>query len=258
MATEDEDEELTFDAGEAPAAKPAAPEPKAEAQPEPAPAKAEAPAAKPEPAAPAAEAKPAEAKPAEAAAAPARKPSRSGMAIAACLGVCVLTSTVAAVQSWRAAGIAADAASAGSTKDVIAKLNALQSLMEQQRDAIDELSTRPSLAAASASPQSVDGQINALAAAVKANQQMAEQLPSVVMQQVDARLARAEARRPAPAPAARTQAAVRPAVQRSAPVKRAPERTQERTADAAKVLSTPIVPIVAEKKRPAGEAISYP
>lgn len=246
MATEDDDEELTFDAEAPQAAKPKAAEP----QPEPAPAKAEAEAPAPEPtAAPAAP--PADAKPAEAAA-PSRKPSRSGMAIAACLGVCVLTSTIAAVQSWRAASIAADASSAGSTKDVIAKLNALQSLMEQQRDAIDELSTRPGLAAASASPQSVDGQINALAAAVKANQQMAEQLPSVVMKQVDARLARAEPRRAAPA-STRPQA-TRPAAQRSAAPKRAPERS----AEAAKILNTPIAPAVAEKKRPAGEEISYP
>lgn len=255
MATEDDDEELTFDAEAPQAAKPKAAEP----QPEPAPAKAQAEAPAPEPAAepapepapaptaaPAAEAKPAEAAP------PSRKPSRSGMAIAACLGVCVLTSTIAAVQSWRAASIAADASSAGSTKDVIAKLNALQTLMEQQRDAIDELSTRPGLAAASASPQSVDGQINALAAAVKANQQMAEQLPSVVMKQVDARLARAEPRRAAPA-STRPQAA-RPAAQRSAAPKRAPERS----AEAAKVLNTPIVASSAEKKRPAGEDISYP
>ncbi|MFD0847387.1 hypothetical protein [Sphingosinicella xenopeptidilytica] len=255
MATEDDDEELTFDAEAPQAAKPKAAEP----QPEPAPTKAEAEAPAPEPAAepapepapaptaaPAAEAKPAEAAP------PSRKPSRSGMAIAACLGVCVLTSTIAAVQSWRAASIAADASSAGSTKDVIAKLNALQTLMEQQRDAIDELSTRPGLAAASASPQSVDGQINALAAAVKANQQMAEQLPSVVMKQVDARLARAEPRRAAPA-STRPQA-VRPAAQRSAAAKRAPERS----AEAAKVLNTPIVASSAEKKRPAGEEISYP
>jgi ribonuclease E len=256
VATEDDDEELTFDAEAPQAAKPKAAEP----QPEPTPAKAEAEAPAPEPAAeatpkptPAPAAAPtAEAKPAEAAA-PSRKPSRSGMAIAACLGVCVLTSTIAAVQSWRAASIAADASSAGSTKDVIAKLNALQTLMEQQRDAIDELSTRPGLAAASASPQSVDGQINALAAAVKANQQMAEQLPSVVMKQVDARLARAEPRRAAPAPSTRPPAA-RPAAQRSAAPKRAPERS----AEAAKVLSTPIAPAVAEKKRPAGEEISYP
>lgn len=255
MATEDDDEELTFDAEAPQAAKPKAAEP----QPEPAPAKAEAEAPAPEPAAePAPEPAPtptatptAEAKSAEAAA-PSRKPSRSGMAIAACLGVCVLTSTIAAVQSWRAASIAADASSAGSTKDVIAKLNALQTLMEQQRDAIDELSTRPGLAAASASPQSVDGQINALAAAVKANQQMAEQLPSVVMKQVDARLARAEPRRAAPA-STRPQA-VRPAAQRSAAPKRAPERS----AEAAKVLNTPIVASSAEKKRPAGEEISYP
>ncbi|MBA4756710.1 hypothetical protein [Sphingosinicella sp.] len=248
MATEDDDdEELTFDAEEPQAAKP-----KVEPQPEPAPAEVEAEAPAPEPTPTPAAAPAAEAKPAEAAAPPSRKPSRSGMAIAACLGVCVLTSTIAAVQSWRAASIAADASSAGSTKDVIAKLNALQTLMEQQRDAIDELSTRPGLAAASASPQSVDGQINALAAAVKANQQMAEQLPSVVMKQVDARLARVEPRRAAPA-SARPQAA-RPAVQRSTAPKRAPVRSTE----AARVLSTPIVPVVAEKKRPAGEEISYP
>lgn len=247
MATEDDDEELTFDAEAPQAAKPKAAEP----QPEPAPAKAEAEAPEPEPKPAPAAPPPADAKPAEAAA-PSRKPSRSGMAIAACLGVCVLTSTIAAVQSWRAASIAADASSAGSTKDVIAKLNALQSLMEQQRDAIDELSTRPGLAAASASPQSVDGQINALAAAVKANQQMAEQLPSVVMKQVDARLARAEPRRAAPA-STRPQA-TRPAAQRSAAPKRAPERS----AEAAKVLNTPIVASSAEKKRPAGEEISYP
>ncbi len=250
MATEDDDEELTFDAEEPQAAKPKA-EPQPEPQPEPAPAKAEAEAPAPEPAPTPAAAPAAEAKPAEAAA-PSRKPSRSGMAIAACLGVCVLTSTIAAIQSWRAASIAADASSAGSTKDVIAKLNALQTLMEQQRDAIDELSTRPGLAAASASPQSVDGQINALAAAVKANQQIAEQLPSVVMKQVDARLARVEPRRAAPA-STRPQAA-RPAVQRSTAPKRAPVRSTE----AARVLSTPIVPVVAEKKRPAGEEISYP
>jgi hypothetical protein len=247
VATEDDDEELTFDAEAPQAAKPKAAEP----QPEPAPAKAEAEAPEPEPKPAPAAPPPADAKPAEAAA-PSRKPSRSGMAIAACLGVCVLTSTIAAVQSWRAASIAADASSAGSTKDVIAKLNALQSLMEQQRDAIDELSTRPGLAAASASPQSVDGQINALAAAVKANQQMAEQLPSVVMKQVDARLARAEPRRAAPA-STRPQA-TRPAAQRSATPKRAPERS----AEAAKVLNTPIAPAIAEKKRPAGEEISYP
>ena len=248
MATEDDDdEELTFDAEEPQAAKP-----KVEPQPEPAPAEVEAEAPAPEPTPTPAAAPAAEAKPAEAAAPSSRKPSRSGMAIAACLGVCVLTSTIAAVQSWRAASIAADASSAGSTKDVIAKLNALQTLMEQQRDAIDELSTRPGLAAASASPQSVDGQINALAAAVKANQQMAEQLPSVVMKQVDARLARVEPRRAAPA-SARPQAA-RPAVQRSTAPKRAPVRSTE----AARVLSTPIVPVVAEKKRPAGEEISYP
>ena len=247
MATEDDDEELTFDAEAPQAAKPKAAEP----QPEPAPAKAEAEAPEPEPKPAPAAPPPADAKPAEAAA-PSRKPSRSGMAIAACLGVCVLTSTIAAVQSWRAASIAADASSAGSTKDVIAKLNALQTLMEQQRDAIDELSTRPGLAAASASPQSVDGQINALAAAVKANQQMAEQLPSVVMKQVDARLARAEPRRAAPT-STRPQA-TRPAAQRSAAPKRAPERS----AEAAKVLNTPIVASSAEKKRPAGEEISYP
>jgi len=247
VATEDDDEELTFDAEAPQAAKPKAAEP----QPEPAPAKAEAEAPEPEPKPAPAAPPPADAKPAEAAA-PSRKPSRSGMAIAACLGVCVLTSTIAAVQSWRAASIAADASSAGSTKDVIAKLNALQSLMEQQRDAIDELSTRPGLAAASASPQSVDGQINALAAAVKANQQMAEQLPSVVMKQVDARLARAEPRRAAPA-STRPQA-TRPAAQRSA----APKRTPERSAEAAKILNTPIAPAAAEKKRPAGEEISYP
>ena len=255
MATEDDDEELTFDAEEPQAAKP-----KAEPQPEPEPAKTEAEAPTPEPK-PEPQAEPApqpaaapavEAKSAEAAVAPSRKPSRSGMAIAACLGVCVLTSTIAAVQSWRAASIAADASSAGSTKDVLAKLNALQTLMEQQRDAIDELSTRPGLATASASPQSVDGQINALAAALKANQQMTEQLPSVVMKQVDARLARVEPRRAAPA-SARPQAA-RPAVQRSTAPKRAPVRSTE----AARVLSTPIVPVVAEKKRPAGEEISYP
>ncbi|MEA3538465.1 MAG: hypothetical protein U9R73_04985 [Pseudomonadota bacterium] len=248
MATEDDDdEELTFDAEEPQAAKP-----KVEPQPEPAPAEVEAEDPAPEPTPTPAAAPAAEAKPAEAAAPPSRKPSRSGMAIAACLGVCVLTSTIAAVQSWRAASIAADASSAGSTKDVIAKLNALQTLMEQQRDAIDELSTRPGLTAASASPQSVDGQINALAAAVKANQQMAEQLPSVVMKQVDARLARVEPRRAAPA-SARPQAA-RPAVQRSTAPKRAPVRSTE----AARILSTPIVPVVAEKKRPAGEEISYP
>lgn len=247
MATEDDDEELTFDAEQ-----PQAEKPKVEPQPEPAPAKAEAEAPAPEPApaaAPDAEAKPAE----SAAAAPSRKPSRSGMAIAACLGICVITSTLAAVQSWRAASLAAAAGGSGSTKDVIAKLNALQTLMEQQRDAIDELATRPGLAAASASPQSLDGQINALAAAVKANQQMAEQLPSVVMKQVDDRLARVETRRAAPAPGPRPQAA-RPAVQRSAAPKRAPEQT----AEAAKVLNTPIVPAPVEKKRPAGEAISYP
>jgi hypothetical protein len=248
VATEDDDdEELTFDAEEPQAAKP-----KVEPQPEPAPAEVEAEDPAPEPTPTPAAAPAAEAKPAEAAAPPSRKPSRSGMAIAACLGVCVLTSTIAAVQSWRAASIAADASSAGSTKDVIAKLNALQTLMEQQRDAIDELSTRPGLTAASASPQSVDGQINALAAAVKANQQMAEQLPSVVMKQVDARLARVEPRRAAPA-SARPQAA-RPAVQRSTAPKRAPVRSTE----AARILSTPIVPVVAEKKRPAGEEISYP
>lgn len=252
MATEDDDEELTFDADEPQAAKP-------KAEPEPAKAEAEAPTPepKPEPKAEPAPQQPAaapaaEAKSAEAAVAPSRKPSRSGMAIAACLGVCVLTSTIAAVQSWRAASIAADASSAGSTKDVIAKLNALQTLMEQQRDAIDELSTRPGLAVASASPQSVDGQINALAAALKANQQMTEQLPSVVMKQVDARLARVEPRRAAPT-SARPQAA-RPAVQRNTAPKRAPVRS----AEAARVLSTPIVPVVAEKKRPAGEEISYP
>lgn len=250
MATEDDDEELTFDAEEPQAAKPKV-EPQPEPQPEPAPAKAEAEAPAPEPAPTPAAAPAAEAKPAEAAA-PSRKPSRSGMAIAACLGVCVLTSTIAAVQSWRAASIAADASSAGSTKDVIAKLNALQTLMEQQRDAIDELSTRPGLAAASASPQSVDGQINALAAAVKANQQMAEQLPSVVMKQVDARLARVELRRAAPA-AAPSPKAARPA-QRST----APRRAPERTAEAAKILNTPIAAAASEKKRPAGEEISYP
>jgi hypothetical protein len=242
VATEDDDEELTFDAEAPQPAKPKAAEP----QPEPEPAKAEVEATAPQP-----EPKPAAAAPAEAAA-PSRKPSRSGMAIAACLGVCVITSTLAAVQSWRAASIAAEASSAGSTKDVIAKLNSLQTLMEQQRDAIDELSTRPGLAAASTSPQSIDGQINALAAAVKANQQIAEQLPSEVMKQVDARLARVEPRRAVPA-SARPQA-TRPAVQRSV----APKRTPERSAEAAKVLSTPIVPVVAEKKRPAGEAISYP
>lgn len=247
MATEDDDEELTFDAEQ-----PQAEKPKAEPQPEPAPTEAEAEAVAETPAAEPAPTPAAEAKPAEPAAAPSRKPSRSGMAIAACLGICVITSTLAAVQSWRAASLAA-AAGGGSTKDVIAKLNALQTLMEQQRDAIDELATRPGLAAASASPQSLDGQINALAAAVKANQQMAEQLPSVVMKQVDARLARVETRRAAPAPSPRPQAA-RPAVQRSAAPKRAPEQT----AEAAKVLGTPIVPTNAEKKRPAGEAISYP
>lgn len=245
VATEDDDEELTFDTAEAPSAK--ADKPADEAvKPEPAAAPEAKPVATETPTpAPAAT----EAKPAEAAPAPSRKPSRSGMAIAACLGVCVITSTVSAVQSWRAAGLAADAASSGSTKDVIAKLNAVQSLLEQQRDAIDELATRPALAAASASPQSIDGQINALAAAVKANQEIAERLPSVVMKQVDSRLARVEAKRPAPT----TRTAARPAAQRKVAAKRAPERT----ADAAKVLGTPIVATV-EKKRPAGEAISYP
>lgn len=247
MATEDDDEELTFDAEEAP--KPKA-EPQPEPQPEAEPAKAEAPAPEPAPAPAAAPA--AEPKSAEPAAPPSRKPSRSGMAIAACLGVCVLTSTIAAVQSWRAASIAADASSAGSTKDVIAKLNALQTLMEQQRDAIDELSTRPSLAAASSSPQSVDGQINALAAAVRANQQMTEQLPSVVMKQVNARLARVEPRRAAPA------AAPRPKATNPAPRSAAPKRAPERTADATKILNTPIAAASTERKRPAGEDISYP
>src|SRR3546814_13052539 len=94
-------------------------------------------------------------------------------------------------------------------------------------------------------------QINALAAAVRANQEMNERLPSVVMRQVDARLARVE--RSAPRAVARPyRKAGTPSPKPSAkPAAAAP-------APAPQPAASPAVGQQGEAKRQAGGANPYP
>lgn len=284
MSTEMDDEELMFEeGGETPPASAQSEQPAAGA----AEAAAAEPAAEESAPLPRPETVPAEnaaagvaGQPAEQAAT--KKRSLTGMLVAAGFGICILTSTVSAVQSWRAAGLAAEAAG-GDGKKLAARLSNMEKLLLQQRDALDDLTTRPAALAAAAAP---DGnQINALAAAVRANQETADRLPSVIMAQVDARLQHTG--KP-PAPATSRPAAARPGTPKQTPAKSAGGPKPWRSATAARPVAkaaptaTPASAATAksgaidqlqssqqamQKKldeleartaRPAGEAIRYP
>ena len=232
MNTElDDDEELTFD-------QPPQPEP-AETPPPESVAAAETPKADPSPAA----------QPEAPVAAPKR--SRTGMMVAAGFAVCILASVTSAVMAWRAASLVSAANEGTSAKATAAKLDYLQRMMEQQRDALDGLSARPGGTMAATAPGGGEGQLNALAAAVRANQEMNERLPAMIMRQVDNRLDGARpAARPAAKPAKLAKASPKPTL-----------KPAVRTAAVSKpVAPLPLQPIAAPPapKRPAGEAIRYP
>lgn len=191
--------------------------------------------------------------------APQAKRSRTGMAVAAGFAVCILASSVSAVQAWRAASMASHNNEDAATKALEARLNGIQKMLEQQRNTLDELSARPAAAASGDSSQ-----INALATAMRANQEMNERLPSLIMQQVDSRLARVEATnraarqaaaRPASRPAAKTANASKPR-----PVTRPVTKTAAASARPATPLVTKQADELAQQpiRRPAGEAIRYP
>lgn len=235
MTTEpDDDEELMFDQPPQPEPEPAeppSPEPKAAA---------ETPKADPSPAAQA-----------EAPVA-APKRSKTGVMVAAGFAVCILASVTSAVMAWRAASLVAAANEGTSAKATAAKLDYLQRMMEQQRDTLDGMSTKPATAAAAA-PSGGEGQLNALAAAVRANQEMNERLPSIIMKQVDTRLAGARAVAP------------RPAKVKPARLAKASPKPKLKPAVKTAAASKPIAPLLlqpiaapAAPKRPAGEAIRYP
>src|SRR3546814_1958016 len=96
------------------------------------------------------------------------------------------------ISDWSSDVCSSDLGSAASSPDALAaRLNKIEKLLEQQRNALDALSANPSSPVSSAGSAD-ESQINALAAAVRANQEMNERLPSGVMRQVDARLARVE------------------------------------------------------------------
>lgn len=263
MSTEIDDEELSFDdmnleemmATPVTTAKPeATPAPEADARPEtPAkePAKEEAAPVSETKGTPAAEAQPAPAT-------PAKKRSLTGMAVAAGFVVCILTSTISAVQSWRAVSMVAEKSAAADSESLEARLNNIQKLLEQQRNALDRIATR---SAASAGPADVS-QINALATAVRANQEMSERLPSMIMQQVDSRLARVEARsRPVVRAAAKTSQSSAPKPKVVKAVAKAPVRNDALVEIKAsqQAMQKRIEELNAQvNKRPAGEAIRYP
>src|SRR3546814_1976173 len=96
------------------------------------------------------------------------------------------------ISDWSSDVCSSDLGSAASSPDALAaRLNKIEKLLEQQRNALDALSANPASPVSSAGSAD-ESQVNALAAAVRANQEMNERLPSVVMRQVDARLARVE------------------------------------------------------------------
>src|SRR3546814_1253094 len=96
------------------------------------------------------------------------------------------------ISDWSSDVCSSDLGSAASSPDALAaRLNKIEKLLEQQRNALDALSANPASPVSSAGSAD-ESQINALAAAVRANQEMNERLPSVAMRQVDARLARVE------------------------------------------------------------------
>lgn len=256
MSTEIDDEELSFDdmnleemmATPEKTAKPeAAPAPEADVKPA-APAKEET--------APVSEAKDAGA--AEAQPATGKKRSLTGMAVAAGFVVCIATSTISAIQSWRAVSMVADSSTKMNAQQLEAKLNSIQKLLEQQRNAMDRIETR---SAASAGPADVS-QINALATAVRANQEMSERLPSMIMQQVDSRLARVEARsRPVVRTAAKTGTSTAPKPRSAKAAAKAPVRNDALVEIKAsqQAMQRRIEELNAQvNKRPAGEAIRYP
>lgn len=243
----DDDEELTFDAeAQAEPEKVQAPEPRPESEAPEAQPQAQA-QAQPEAPAPAPSQDEANAADVTAEAKPRR--SKTGMLVAAGFAVCILASVTSAVMAWRAASLVAEANENASGKKLAAKLDYLQRLAEQQRDTLDGLSAKPGPATAAASGG--DGQLNALAAAVRANQEMNERLPAIIMRQVDGRLAGARA---VPKPAAAAKA-------KFAKVAKAKPRPVVKTAVASKPIAPlPLQPIdaPAAPKRPAGEAIRYP
>lgn len=235
MTIDMDDEELTFDE--------AAP---AEAEPAPA---ADGPAPTPE--APKA-AEPQSVPQVETAPPPEKKRSRTGMAVAAGFALCILASVTSAVQAWRAASIAAASSEGASSRNLAARLNSIEKILEQQRDSIDALSANPNAPIAADKDSE---QLNALAAAVRANQEMNERLPSTIMQQVDNRLAQTrQAGRTVPVG---TKPATRIAASKAKPAQAGPK-----TAVAKPVVKAPVIapqPVVqVEAKRPAGEAIRYP
>src|SRR3546814_10181222 len=101
------------------------------------------------------------------------------MAVAAGFALCIIASAVSAIQSWRAAATAQHS----DTRALAARLNNIEKLLERQRDAIDLLAARTDARPAA----NGSDQINALAAAVRANQEISERLPSVIMRQVAGR-----------------------------------------------------------------------
>ncbi len=251
MNTEIDDEELTFGEGSpvdtAAEIKDVAAEPAPEAE---ATAAAAKPPAKPpaEPAAPAAQT------PAEEISPSPKKRSRTGMAVAAGFAICIVASITSAVQAWRVASLVAHTQIDAPDSALTARLNNIQKLLEQQRDALDGLSARPD-----AEMAGDNGQIAALASAVRANQEMNERLPSMVMQQVNTRLAGVKTKSRAGQSAPVHTASEKPAAKPRKPFGRPAAKP---VAAVAKVVvttdSVKVEPAAQPVKRPAGEAIRYP
>src|SRR3546814_17814836 len=71
-------------------------------------------------------------------AAPPKKRSNVGMAVAAGFAICIVASVTSAVQASRAAS-AANGSAASSPDALAARLNKIEKLLEQQRNALDAL-----------------------------------------------------------------------------------------------------------------------
>lgn len=223
-----------------------------------------APVPEPSPEAPAAEAPAAPPKPeakaadeGEQAAAPAaHKRSRTGMAVAAGFAICIIASVTSAVQVWRVASMVAHGSAGKSDTALEAKLNNIEKLLEQQRNALDGLATPAAVVA----PAGDGDQINALAAAVRANQEMTERLPAMIMQNVDAKLAGARHVAKTESHATRPVSTKKAVAKKPAAVAKVEKKSVTATATATAALPLKAVqPISAEPpKRPAGEAIRYP
>src|SRR3546814_17564366 len=133
------------------------------------------------------------------------------------------------ISDWSSDVCSSDLGSAASSPDALAaRLNKIEKLLEQQRNALDALSANPASPVSSAGSAD-ESQIKALAAARRANQELNERLPSVVLRPVEARLARVE-RAPQRAVARPDRQAGKPSPKPSAQTAEAPHAAAPPTA----------------------------